>query len=41
MEVEAALVYGNETISTDSVTLDRTGILSTSSKPYRFTLKIL
>ncbi len=39
MEVEAALVYGNETISTDSVTLDRTGILSTSSKPYRFTFE--
>ena len=39
MEVEAALLYGNETISTDSVTLDRTGILSTSSKPYRFTFE--
>ena len=39
MEVEASLIYGNETISTDSVTLEATGFFSTSTKPYRFTFE--
>ncbi|MBS3749285.1 MAG: hypothetical protein KGY65_05695 [Candidatus Thermoplasmatota archaeon] len=41
MEVKASLLYGNETISTDSVTLDATGFFSSSTKPYRFTFENL
>ena len=37
MTVEASLTFDNSTIATDSVQLDRTKILSPSSKPYQFT----
>lgn len=35
--VRASLMYGNTTISTDSITLDRTQVLYPSLKPYQFT----
>ena len=37
MVVTAELRYGNTTLDTDSVTLERTNLFSTSLKPYRFT----
>ena len=36
MAVQAALTYGNTTLDKDTITLDRTNLLSTSLKPYRF-----
>jgi len=37
MVVEASLTYENTTLSSDSITLDRTDILSPSLRPYQFT----
>ncbi|MBS3777973.1 MAG: hypothetical protein KGY50_01615, partial [Candidatus Thermoplasmatota archaeon] len=37
MTVDASLTFDNSTLATDSIQLDRTKLLSPSSKPYQFT----